>query len=208
MPSPLELVVLISGGGTTLENLVRQIASGRLDARIRGVLSSHPQARGLSIAARAGISTTVIERSGRSLEDFSLAVFDYCRSHAPHYVAMGGFLKRVLIPRDFQDRVLNIHPSLIPAFCGQGFYGHRVHAGVLAYGAKLSGCTVHFVDDQYDHGPILLQQAVPVLDDDTPDTLAARVFSVECQLYPEALRLLAAERVRIEGRRVRILPAS
>jgi phosphoribosylglycinamide formyltransferase-1 len=108
----------------------------------------------------------------------------------------------VPIPSDFENRVLNIHPALIPAFCGRGFYGHHVHEAVLLYGAKVSGCTVHFVDNQYDHGPILLQRVVPVLDHDTPDTLAARVFEAECQAYPEALRLLGSGKVRVEGRRV------
>ena len=88
--------------------------------------------------------------------------------------------------------MVNIHPALIPAFCGEGFYGHRVHEAVLEYGAKLSGCTVHFADNQYDHGPVIVQRAVPVLDDDTPETLAARVFEAECEAYPEALRLIAA----------------
>ena len=98
--------------------------------------------------------------------------------------------------------MLNIHPALIPAFCGKGFYGHRVHEAVLEYGAKISGCTIHFVDNQYDHGPIILQKIVPVLDDDTPETLAKRVFVAECEAYPEALRLLAAGKIRVEGRRV------
>ena len=119
---------------------------------------------------------------------------------------MGGFLKRVTIPEDFTNRVVNIHPALVPAFCGDGFYGHRVHEAVLEYGAKLSGCTVHFADNQYDHGPVIVQRAVPVLDDDTPETLAARVFEAECEAYPEALRLIAAGRVTVEGRRVRIKP--
>ena len=121
---------------------------------------------------------------------------------------MGGFLKRVTIPEDFANRVVNIHPALVPAFCGEGFYGHRVHEAVLEYGAKLSGCTVHFADNQYDHGPVILQRAVPVLDDDTPETLAARVFEAECEAYPEAIRLIAAGRVAVEGRRVRIRPES
>jgi folate-dependent phosphoribosylglycinamide formyltransferase PurN len=110
----------------------------------------------------------------------------------------------VRIPDDFRHRVLNIHPALIPAFCGKGFYGHRVHEAVLEYGAKVSGCTVHFADTQYDHGPIVLQRAVPVLDDDTPDTLAARIFEQECEAYPEAIRLFAEGRLKIEGRKVRI----
>ena len=117
---------------------------------------------------------------------------------------MGGFLKRVEIPDDFTLRVVNIHPSLIPAFCGRGFFGLRVHRAALDYGVKVSGCTVHFVDQQYDHGPIILQRVVPVLDDDTPQQLAARVFEAECQAYPEALRLFAAGRLHVEGRRVTI----
>jgi len=115
---------------------------------------------------------------------------------------MAGFLKFVTIPTDFEWRVVNIHPALIPAVCGKGFYGLHVHKAVLDYGAKLSGCTVHFVDNQYDHGPIILQRTVPVLDDDTPESLAARVFEAECEAYPEALRWLASGRLRVEGRRV------
>ena len=118
---------------------------------------------------------------------------------------MAGFLKRVTIAEDFANRVTNIHPGLIPAFCGHGFYGHHVHQAVIDYGAKLSGCTVHFADNQYDHGPVILQRAVPVLDDDTADTLAARVFEAECEAYPEAIQLIAQGRVRVEGRKVRIL---
>jgi len=117
---------------------------------------------------------------------------------------LGGFLKRLTIPEDFTNRVVNIHPALIPAFCGEGMYGHRVHEAVLQYGVKLSGCTVHFADNQYDHGPVILQKAVPVLDDDTPDSLQKRVFQAECQAYPEAIRLIAEDRVSVDGRRVRI----
>ncbi|MBC7351484.1 MAG: phosphoribosylglycinamide formyltransferase, partial [Thermogutta sp.] len=106
----------------------------------------------------------------------------------------------------FENRVVNIHPALIPAFCGQGFYGLRVHQAVLDYGAKITGCTVHFADNLYDHGPIILQRVVPVLDDDTPETLAARVFAEECKAYPEAITLIAEGRVQVEGRKVRILP--
>ena len=120
-------------------------------------------------------------------------------------MVMAGFLKRLTIAEDFANRVTNIHPGLIPAFCGHGFYGHRVHQAVIDYGAKLSGCTIHFADNQYDHGPVILQRAVPVLDDDTADTLAARVFEAECEAYPEAIQLIAEGRVRVEGRKVRVL---
>jgi formyltetrahydrofolate-dependent phosphoribosylglycinamide formyltransferase len=203
---PLRLVVLISGGGTTLRNLFERIAAGELDAQFLRVISSNPQAGGLRFAETAGIPTSVIERRQfGSIEDFSAAVFDVCRSAAPDLVVMGGFLKLLAIPADFENRVINIHPALIPAFAGKGFYGHRVHEAVLECGAKLSGCTVHFVDNRYDHGPILLQRTVPVLDDDTPDTLAARVFAAECVAYPDALRWIAEGRVEIDGGGARVV---
>ncbi|MEX2121060.1 MAG: phosphoribosylglycinamide formyltransferase [Pirellulales bacterium] len=201
--SPLKLAVLISGAGTTLENLVEQIAAGRLDARIELVVSSSGEARGRDLARQAGIPTEVIEPERFSdSEAFGSAVFRACRAVEPHVVAMAGFVKFVPIPADFELRVLNIHPALIPAFCGRGFYGLRVHEAVLEYGAKLSGCTVHFVDNQYDHGPIILQRAVPVAGDDTAETLAARVFEAECQAYPDALRLVASGKLHVDGRRV------
>ena len=116
----------------------------------------------------------------------------------------GGFLKLLKIPPDFEHRVVNIHPSLIPAFCGHGYYGQHVHQAVVDLGVKISGCTVHFVDNQYDHGPIILQRTVPVLDDDTADTLAKRVFAVERHAYPEALNLYAAGRLKVVERPVSI----
>ena len=204
---PFRIVVLISGGGTTLRNFIEKIAAGQLPVEIALVVSSTPAARGLQFAHDAGIPSVVIERQNfATQDDFSRAIFDHCRRVRADLVVMGGFLKRVTLPADFSNRVVNIHPALVPAFCGQGFYGHRVHEAVLEYGAKLSGCTVHFADNQYDHGPVILQRAVPVLDDDTPETLAARVFQAECEVYPEALRLIAAGRVSVGGRRVRIRP--
>ena len=202
---PIALAVLISGGGTTLNNLLERIAAGSLNAEIRLVISSNPAAGGLQFASAAGIpAVTVSRRESGSPETFSGAIFEACRQAQVELVVMGGFLKHVLIPEDFQHRVLNIHPSLIPAFCGKGFYGLRVHTAVLAYGAKVSGCTVHFVDNQYDHGPILLQRSVDVLEKDTPEALARRIFVQECEAYPTAINLCAAGRVKLEGRRVRI----
>lgn len=203
--SPLRLVVLISGGGTTLRNLIEKIRGGALDAEIRLVISSKADAGGLQFAHEAGIPAVVIRRGGYgSTAEFSREVFDRCREADPHVVALGGFLKLLEVPPDFENRVLNIHPALIPLFCGQGFYGRRVHEAVLASGMKVSGCTVHFVDNQYDHGPIILQKCVPVAEDDTPETLAARVFAAECEAYPEALKLFAQGRLEVEGRCVRI----
>jgi folate-dependent phosphoribosylglycinamide formyltransferase PurN len=115
---------------------------------------------------------------------------------------MGGFLQHLLIPDEFLQHTINIHPSLIPAFSGQGFYGLHVHEAAVAYGVKISGCTVHFVDNQYDHGPVIAQRSCPVLEQDSPQDLQKRVFQIECELLPEVLRLFAANKIHIEGRRV------
>jgi phosphoribosylglycinamide formyltransferase 1 len=202
---PLPIAVLVSGGGTTLRNLIDCRDAGQAPIDFRLVLSSNPDARGLAFASAANIPVAIVERkSCATPEAFRDAVFGPCRDAGAKVVVMGGFLKHVLIPPDFENRVINIHPALIPAFCGRGMYGHHVHEAVLAYGAKISGCTVHFVDQDYDHGPIILQRVVPVLDQDTPEALAARVFAAECEALPVALSLIAAGKVTVEGRRVRI----
>jgi phosphoribosylglycinamide formyltransferase-1 len=203
--SPLRLAVLISGGGTTLRNLIQKIAAKRLDATIDLVISSSASAKGLDFAGEAGIRTLVIPQDkSRSPAEFSEATFGPCRQAGVHIVAMAGYLKLVAIPPDFTNRVTNIHPALIPACCGPGMYGLRVHEAALESGVRISGCTVHFVDNQYDHGPIILQRQVPVLDDDTPETLASRVFAAECEAYPDALRLIGLGRVTVESGQVRI----
>ena len=206
---PLRIAVLISGGGTTLRNLIQTIESGDLNARIGLVLSSRATAGGLRFARRASLESRVVDPAQfDSTEFFSNEIFDACRRADVQLVAMGGFLKHVLVPPDFTNRVMNIHPALIPAFCGKGYYGVRVHRAVLDYGAKLTGCTVHFVDNEYDHGPIILQQTVPVLPDDTLNSLAARVFETECRIYPKAVQLFADGRLRVDGRRVIISEGS
>lgn len=202
----IRLAVLLSGGGTTLQNLLDHIVDGRLQAQIVLVISNRGDAFGLTRAEQAGVPTDVIvPKDYPSREEFSQRIFDRCRHARADLVCLAGFLQLLQIPEDFQDRVMNIHPALIPAFCGKGFYGHRVHEAALAYGVKISGCTVHFADNAYDHGPIILQRPVPVLDDDTPETLAARVFAEECTAYPEAIRLFAAGKLRVDGRKVRIV---
>jgi formyltetrahydrofolate-dependent phosphoribosylglycinamide formyltransferase len=200
-----QIAVLISGGGTTLKNLLEKIDAGRLTVAVSLVVASSPKAGGLRFAEEANIPAVVIEQKNFADQDsYSRAVFDQCRKSGVDLVAMGGFLKRLTIPADFANRVVNIHPGLIPAFCGKGFYGHHVHEAVLEYGAKLSGCTIHYADNEYDHGPVILQKAVPVLGDDTPDALASRVFEAECEAYPEAIQLIAEGRVKLEGRIVRV----
>lgn len=203
MPNPLPIAVLISGGGTTLRNLLDKIADGQCNAEVRLVISSTSKARGLQYAEDVSIPTRVVRQAEfETPEAFQEAIFQPCRDAGVQLVVMGGFLKHVLIPDDFENRVVNIHPGLIPAFCGKGYYGHRVHQGVLDYGAKVSGCTVHFADNDYDHGPIIMQRTVEVLNDDTPETLAARIFEQECEVYPEAIQLIADDRLEIQGRRV------
>ena len=204
----LRVAVLISGGGTTLENFNAAIAAGRLHAEIPLVIASKRDCGGIAKSAKAGIPCEVVVRKDYpTVAEFSDVIFAHCRRVGADVVALAGFLSLVRIPDDFLGRVMNIHPSLIPAFCGHGFHGHRVHEAALARGVKVSGCTVHFADNEYDHGPIIVQQCVPVLSDDTPDRLAARVFTAECEAYPEALELFREGRLRIDGSRVSILPA-
>lgn len=205
MPNPFRITVLISGGGTTLKNLIDQRSSGQLDADIVQVISNNPDARGVGYATSAGIDTKIVDhRQHPDIEEFSELIFDSFRNVQSDLVVMGGFLRRVIVPADFVDRVVNIHPSLIPAFCGKGHYGRRVHEAVVEYGCKISGCTVHFVDDDYDHGPIIAQRAVPVLVEDTPETLARRIFSEECVLLPQAINWIAGGHVSVVGRKVTI----
>lgn len=188
----LPVAVFLSGGGRTLENLLRHRDDHGLPIDIRLVISSRDGVRGLAIAGDAGIETLVIRKADfREDSKYSDAMFGPVRDSGARWVVMAGFLKHVLIPDDFENRVINIHPSLLPAFGGKGMYGHNVHQAALDRGVTISGCTVHFVDNQYDHGPIILQKACEVLEGDTADTLAARVFEKECEALPEAIRKLS-----------------
>jgi formyltetrahydrofolate-dependent phosphoribosylglycinamide formyltransferase len=205
---PLRIAVLLSGAGTSLENLLEQIDARRLDAEVVLVIASKPRAGGLARAARRGIPAVAVPRRAHpDVEAFNDALHAELAKHAVDLVLLLGFLSPFRTRGRWNGRVINVHPALIPAFSGQGYYGHHVHEAVLEAGVKQTGATVHFADDEYDHGPIILQEAVPVRDDDTPDTLAARVQAVERRLVPEAVRLFAEGRLVIEGRRVRIKPA-
>jgi phosphoribosylglycinamide formyltransferase 1 len=198
------IAVLVSGGGSTLQNLIFRIAAGTLPARIVQVISSRPDAFGVERARRAGLPVEVVARRAfPSVEALSVRTFELCRMAGARLVVLGGYLQLLRIPDDYRLKVVNIHPALLPAFGGKGMYGHHVHEAVLDYGAKVSGCTVHFVDDQYDHGPVIAQRAVHVEDDDTADTLAARVFAAECELYPAVIRGLIDGKVSVAGRTVR-----
>lgn len=199
---PIRLAACISGGGTTVMNLVEKITSGELQAEIVLVLASRPCA-GVEKAEAAGLPVQIINRADHpSVESFSTELFSHIDNAQADLVLLAGFLSLLRIPARYQFRVLNVHPSLIPAFCGKGYHGQRVHAAALARGVRVSGCTVHFADNEYDHGPIVIQEPVPVLDDDSPESLARRVFEAECRAYPEAIRRFATGRLTIDGQRV------
>ncbi len=202
---PLPIAVLISGTGRTLQNINQLVDAGKLDVDVRLVIASTSKATGVQFAAEADATSQVLVRKNfDSDEAYSEVIFAACREAGAELVVLAGWLKLLVVPDDYLNRVVNIHPGLIPSFCGKGYYGHHVHQSAIDYGVKLSGCTVHFVDNEYDHGPVILQQAVPVSHEDTADALAARVFEAEREAFPEAIQLIAEGRVEVDGRVVRV----
>jgi formyltetrahydrofolate-dependent phosphoribosylglycinamide formyltransferase len=200
---PLRLAVLVSGSGTTLQNLIDEIAAGRLSAEISLVVGSRPGLKGLDRAVAAGIPQLSVDRRAfSSAAEFSRAVFEPIENAQVDLICMAGWLCLLDIPSKYSGRVMNIHPALLPAFGGKGMYGQKVHQAVIDHGCKISGCTVHFVDQAYDNGPIIMQRACAVEDGDTAATLAARVFEEEKVAYRAAINLFQQNRLKIDGRRV------
>ncbi len=202
------LVVMVSGGGTNLQAVLDACADGRIPAKVSGVISSKPGVYALERAKQAGVPSVVISPRGFSDQQ----AHDEAIIHAVHgfggqAVVLAGYMSILGAALVNAFPIINIHPALIPSFCGKGYYGRRVHAAVLEYGAKISGATVHFVDEGTDTGPIIMQKCVAVLDDDTPETLAARILVVEHEILVRSVALLCAGRLRIEGRRVKVLDA-
>ncbi|MGD9546994.1 MAG: phosphoribosylglycinamide formyltransferase [Candidatus Krumholzibacteriia bacterium] len=184
--------VLLSGSGRTLANLLARIRSDDLPLDVVGVVSSRPGVRGLEVAQEAGIPSAVFRRKDYpGVREHNGAVNAWLEPLAPRLIVLAGYLCFYVHPDWFTGPVVNIHPALLPKFGGQGFYGDRVHQAVLEAGEKVTGCTVHLVDDQYDHGRILGRQEVPVLPGDDVHSLADRVFAAECELYPRVLADLA-----------------
>ncbi len=190
----LKAAVLLSGSGRTLENFLAKKAAGELAVDICAVVSSRPNVRGVEIARENGIPCEVFRRRDYdSIDAHNAAINGWLESHQPRIIILAGYLCFYIQPDWFAGPVVNIHPALLPKYGGQGFYGDRVHEAVLVAGDPETGCTVHLVDDEYDHGRILGQQKVPVLPGDDVAALAERVFAAECELYPRMLSLLAAE---------------
>jgi phosphoribosylglycinamide formyltransferase 1 len=204
---PLRIAALISGGGRTLVNIADEIDAGRLNARIELVISSRPDAPGVEKAQKCGLKTLIIARRDfHTLDAIHDEISRQLLAHRIDLVCLCGYLRMFRVDEAFRWRVMNIHPALLPDFGGQGMYGEAVHRAVIAAGRNISGCTVHFVDERYDMGPIILQRTVPVLPGDDPHTLADRVFEQECIAYPAAIGLFAAGRLRVERDRVVVLP--
>lgn len=199
------VVVLVSGGGRSLENLAERVKAKTLDCELVLVLANTPDAYALERARKLGIPSVVVpHREFPEPQVFSARVFSEIERVGADLVVLAGFLRLLVIPERWIGRVLNIHPSLLPAFGGKGCYGHKVHEAVLARGVQFTGCTVHYVTNEYDAGPIVLQRCVDVRPDDTPDSLATRVFEEEKLALPAAIEAHFDERVRyVDGRVVR-----
>jgi phosphoribosylglycinamide formyltransferase 1 len=193
------LAILLSGRGSNFEAIADHIADGSLEASIAVVLSNRPEARGLAVARERGFPAVVIPSKGIDREAYDRSLLEQLRKHSVDLVCLAGYMRLLSagFVREFPNRILNIHPSLLPAFPGLD-----AQRQALDYGVKLSGCTVHFVDEYLDAGPVLLQAAVPVYDDDTEESLSARILKEEHRIYSEAIRIVLRGDYRIEGRRV------
>ena len=206
----VRIAVLVSGGGTNLQALIDAQSRGELkNGRIAAVLSSRPDAYALERAARAGIPGYVVARKDfASNREMTIALVDKLRELNIGLVVLAGFLHILTgeMVAAFHNAILNVHPALIPSFCGAGYYGLHVHEAALAYGVKLTGATVHFVNEEPDGGPIVLQRAVEILEGDTPEVLQRRVMEqAEWHILPQAVSLFCEGRLRVEGRIVHIL---
>ncbi len=202
---PLRLGVLLSGGGRTLLNILDEIKKGNLNAEVSVVISSLSTVAGVERAKNAGLNVKVIRKKDCSdIDEFSAIIEKELTVAKVDLVIQAGWLCLWKIPAKYENRVMNIHPALLPSFSGKGMWGHYVHEAVLKTGCKVSGCTVHFCTNEYDAGPIIIQRTCPAYDSDTPDTLAARVFEQECIAYPEAIKLFIEQKLHIQNGTVKI----
>ena len=199
----LRLGILLSGGGRTMVNLVETIERGELDAEIAVVISSRSAVAGVQRAEALGIEPHIVRKKDLpDMASFTERLVEILTDAKVDLICQCGWLCLWEVPAHYANRVLNIHPALLPAFGGKGMWGHHVHEAVIAAGAETSGCTVHFVNNEYDTGPIILQKACPVLPGDDADALAARIFALECQAYPQAVKLFGQGRLVVRNGRV------
>jgi phosphoribosylglycinamide formyltransferase-1 len=202
---PIRLGVLISGGGTTLMNILEYIKQDRLNAEVSVVISSRSTVAGVKKAKNAGFDVKIIRKKDHpDINEFSKRIDEELTAANVDLVIQGGWLCLWKIPPRYENRVMNIHPALLPSFGGKGMWGHHVHKAVLKQGCKVSGCTVHFCTNEYDKGPIVVQRVCPVEEDDTPEALAARVFQQECIAYPQAIKLFADGKLLVQKGKVKI----
>jgi phosphoribosylglycinamide formyltransferase-1 len=203
----MRLAVFASGGGSNFQAILDAVADGSLNATVALCLSNRSDAGALDRARAHQVATSVLPPSAFDTEEsYVNALMEKLNEHEVNFIALAGYMKK--IPAEvvdaFRGRMLNIHPALLPAFGGPGMYGRRVHEAVFQHGVRWTGATVHLVDENFDTGPIVLQEPVPVHQDDTPQSLADRVLNIEHKIYPEALRLFADGHITLEGRRVLI----
>ena len=207
MSAPLRIAGLMSGGGRTLINILDQINAGKLNATVELVIASRGEIEGIKRAEDRGLDVNIIRKRDFDSEELMHdAITDALIAKQIGLVCLCGYLRWFRVDENLRDRVINIHPALLPDFGGNGMHGMNVHRAVLQANRRVSGCSVHFVDEHYDQGPVILQKACPVLENDTPDTLAARVFELECLAYPQAIKLFSAGQLSVEDKRVVISP--
>lgn len=209
MPLTKRIAVFASGGGTNLQAVMDACRDGRTPGEVALVVYNRKKAYARVRAEDAGIPARYINKlMYKTPEEKDAAILDALREYHIDIIVLAGYLDIMgpSVVGAYRHRIVNTHPALIPAFCGMGYYGERVHQAAIDYGVKVSGCTIHLVDEETDTGPILLQEVVPVLPDDDAASLAARILPVEHRLLPEAVALLCEDRVRVEGRRTVILP--
>ncbi|AQQ09011.1 Phosphoribosylglycinamide formyltransferase [Sedimentisphaera cyanobacteriorum] len=203
------IAILLSGSGRTMANISEQIEEGRLNAEIAAVVSSRTACKGNERAEKLGLTPEIIRpKDFADVEQFSGKIADLLNEKQIDLVVQAGWLCYWKIPERFENRVMNIHPALLPSFGGKGMWGHHVHEAVLKRGCKVSGCTVHFCSNEYDAGPIILQRTCPAFAEDTPESLAKRVFEQERIAYPEAIRLFCEDRLTVINGIVHIKAAS
>ena len=201
-----KIAIFASGGGSNFQSIIDAVEAGEIKGKLEWLFCNVEGAGAVERAKRHHVPFTVLSHKGLSGEELNERIMAKLEEHTPDLICLAGYLRMIgpRIVEKYRHRIMNIHPALLPSFGGKGYYGHKVHEAVVARGVKVTGCTVHFVDEVFDHGPIILQKTVEVKDDDTPDGVAAKVLELEHRAYAEAVALFCADRLVVEGRRVKV----